>query len=94
MSQAELARRIKLTQSAMNSLFTGATRSTTKINAIARELRTTAEYLEGVTDDPSEDFVGDYLTEDERDWVEILRRIGQEERAPLLAMARSLAGKH
>lgn len=92
-SQAELARRVGLQQSSINLLYNGKSQGSTKLNRIARELRTTPEFLEGLTDDPSEDFVGDYLTEDERDWVEILRRIGQKERAPLLAMARSLAGK-
>ena len=91
MSQAELARRVGLTQPTINALFTGTTRTSTKLTAIARTLRTTVEYLEGLTDDPTEEFSGDYLTEEEREWVELFRGLSEEDRAPLIAMARSLA---
>ena len=92
MSQAELARRVRMTQPAMNQLFTGTTRSTTKIAAIARELNTTPEYLEGLTDDPTESFAGSYISDRERGWLDILREIAPTEREALLTLARALVG--
>ncbi|WP_375380113.1 helix-turn-helix domain-containing protein [uncultured Sphingomonas sp.] len=53
-SQAELARRVKLSQPAINGLIRGATRSSTHLHRIARALSTSAAYLEGETDDPDE----------------------------------------
>lgn len=50
-SQAELARRVGIRQSTMNSLIKGDSRSSRSIVAIARELGTTPAYLTGETDD-------------------------------------------
>jgi len=52
-SQAELARRVGIRQSTINSLINGDSRSSRSIVQIARELETTAAYLIGDTDDPS-----------------------------------------
>jgi len=51
-SQAELARRVGVRQSTMNSLINGDSRSSRSIVQIAHELQTTPAYLTGVTDDP------------------------------------------
>lgn len=51
-SQSELARRVGLRQSTINGIIAGEQRSTTKLHLIARELRTTPDYLSGETDDP------------------------------------------
>lgn len=51
-SQAELARRVGIRQSTINSLIKGDSRSSRSIVQIARELETTAAYLIGDTDDP------------------------------------------
>lgn len=53
-SQAELARRAGMSQSAMNNLIAGRSRSSTHLHKIARELHTTPAYLTGETDDPDE----------------------------------------
>lgn len=53
LSQSELARRVGVTQQTIHKLITGASRGSTHIAAIARELNTTAAYLENETDDPS-----------------------------------------
>lgn len=53
-SQAELARRVGITQPSIFKLLTGASRSSVHINAIAQTLETTAAYLTGLTDDPVE----------------------------------------
>jgi phage repressor protein C with HTH and peptisase S24 domain len=54
-SQAELARRVGMKQSTLNGLIKGSSRSTTFLPQLARELGTTAAFLQGETDDPSID---------------------------------------
>lgn len=54
LSQAELARRIGISQQAVGKLVNGESRTTGHLHRIARELGTTPAYLEGETDDPSE----------------------------------------
>jgi DNA-binding XRE family transcriptional regulator len=54
-SQAELARRVGVRQSTMNSLINGNSRTTRSIVELARELSTTPHYLMGLSDDPDED---------------------------------------
>jgi len=53
-SQAELARRVGVRQSTMNSLINGDSRSSRSIVQIARELGTSPAYLMGDIDDPNE----------------------------------------
>ena len=52
LSQSELARRVKVSQSAIFSLVSGQTYGSKHLHRIARELGTTPAYLEGETDDP------------------------------------------
>jgi phage repressor protein C with HTH and peptisase S24 domain len=54
LSQSELARRVGVTQQTIHKLVTGASRGSTHIAAIARELRTSPAYLENETDDAAE----------------------------------------
>lgn len=51
-SQAELARRVGVSQQTIWKLVTGASSSTKHLRAIARELETTEEFLLGEIDDP------------------------------------------
>lgn len=53
-SQAELARRVGIRQSTMNSLINGNSRTSRSIVELARELQTTTTYLMGLSDDPAE----------------------------------------
>lgn len=53
-SQAELARRVGVRQSTMNSLIKGDSRTTRSLLKIARELHTTPAYLTGEVDNPDE----------------------------------------
>lgn len=55
MSQAELARRINVKQPSIAALISGKSQRTRHLHRIARELRTTAEYLTGESDEPSTD---------------------------------------
>ena len=52
LSQAEVARRVGMSQSGMVNLIAGRSRSTTYLHKIARELQTTPAFLTGETDDP------------------------------------------
>lgn len=54
LSQAELARRVGMSQPAINALIRGASRSSTHLHKIARELQTSPAYLTGEIDDPEE----------------------------------------
>lgn len=54
LSQAELARRVGISQQAIGKLVHGRSRKTTHIARLARELNTTPSYLEGDIDDPGE----------------------------------------
>ena len=53
-SQSELARRAGVGQSTLNGLIRKPYRSSPYLTKIARELRTTVEYLSGDVDDPDE----------------------------------------
>lgn len=53
-SQAELARRVGVAQQTIHKLVTGGSRSSSHLHRIARELGTSAAYLTGETDDPTE----------------------------------------
>lgn len=54
LSQTELARRVGVTQGAISLLIKGGSSGSRYLHRIARELNTTAAYLSGETDDPSE----------------------------------------
>lgn len=53
-SQAELARRVGVAQQTIHKLVTGGARSSSHLHRIARELGTSADYLTGETDDPTQ----------------------------------------
>lgn len=63
LSQAELARRIGVTQPSINHLIRRGTGGSAHLHKIARELRTTPEYLNGETDDPSPGALADRRTD-------------------------------
>ena len=52
-NQSELARRVGINQSTVNSLVKGDSRSSSHLHKIARVLETSIAYLEGETDDPA-----------------------------------------
>ncbi|WP_395391435.1 helix-turn-helix domain-containing protein [Novosphingobium sp. BL-8A] len=92
-SQAELARRVGVRQSTINSLVNGNSRTSRSLLKIARELQTTPAYLTGESDDPAgnlplSDIV---LSSDERDWIELLRGLEIRDRQAVLQLTRSLA---
>ena len=54
LTQAELARRVGISQPTIWKLLKGHSQSSAHLHKIARALGTTPEYLDGETDDPSE----------------------------------------
>jgi len=58
-SQAELARRVGVSQQTIWKLISGGSRQSKYLVPIARALRTTPEYLMGETDDPASNKVGE-----------------------------------
>lgn len=90
-SQAELARRVKLQQSTINGLIRGGQQSSTRLPQIARELGTTAAYLTGETDDPHAETPDLMLSSDERELIDNMRVLAPNDRASFMGLARSLA---
>jgi transcriptional regulator with XRE-family HTH domain len=92
-SQAELARRVKLTQSTINGLIRGEQRSSTKLPAIARELQTTPAYLTGETDDPSSDVPDFELSSEDREVLDLLTKLPKPEKSAFVLLLRSVANR-
>ena len=91
LSQAELGRRVKLNQSTINGLIRGEQQSTTKLVQIARELRTSPEYLTGESNDPDGAIVDTGLTAGERELLDLFAAIPQKDKAALIQLARTIA---
>ncbi|MBB4619129.1 helix-turn-helix domain-containing protein [Sphingomonas abaci] len=91
-SQAELARRVGIRQSTLNSLINGDSRSSRSIIDLARELRTTPEFLLGKSDDPAgfAPSPADLPAQD-RQLVDIFGSFKSSERSFLIEMLQALA---
>lgn len=75
-SQAELARRVGVAQQTIHKLVSGGARGSSHLHRIARELGTTADYLTGETNDPSE---GAALSQSPKEIAEQLGLVGIEQ---------------
>ena len=94
LSQAELARRVGLSQPAIFALIHKNKTGSKSLHRIARELGTTPAFLNGETDVRDADFVVETeFSADERDLIEVLRRIDPRDRTALMRIAHSLAAK-
>lgn len=91
MSQAELARRVKVDQSTINGLIKGTAKSSRHLHRIARELGTTAAYLAGETSDSSASDYDQQLTSEEREWLELLRALPTADRRATMRLLRLAA---
>lgn len=91
LSQAELARRVGLTQPTINALIRGGSRSSAHLHKIARVLQTTPEWLEHEAGDPSSNASESQLSSAEWEWVELLRALTPKDRAALTQIVRTLA---
>ena len=92
LSQAELARRVGVSQPSIFKLIHENKTGTTRIHKIARELQTTPAYLSGETDDPTSDLPEDTLSAEEREWVEQFRRMPLKDKAAVQQLVRTIAG--
>lgn len=91
LSQAELARRVGVRQSTMNSLIRGNSQTSRSLTKIARELQTTPEYLTGETDDPSPDASDLACSAEEREWLNLLHDLNSKERYAVRQLMIALA---
>jgi transcriptional regulator with XRE-family HTH domain len=91
MSQAELARRVGIRQSTINSLINGPSRTSRSLVKIARELETTPAYLIGDSDDPSLDLVEPTLSSRDREILDLFDSIANKDQLTILSLMRSLA---
>ena len=92
MSQAELARRVGVTQSAINHLIRRGGSGSSHIHKIARVLETTAEFLSGETEDSSLDapLPVPQISPEEMDFVQKLRRLSPSDRESIKRLTKSL----
>lgn len=83
MSQAELARRIGISQPSVYALLHRNKSGSRHLHRIAHELGTTPAYLTGETDDPTSEGAHERLTSQEQRLVEIYRDLPKKDRAAL-----------
>jgi len=94
LSQAELARRVGVRQSTINSLVNSSSRTSRSIVKIARELQTTPAYLMGETDDPHTDAVETQtLSAEQRELLDLYQAMDDASRRSLMHVARSMGGE-
>lgn len=91
-SQAELARRVGLSQQAIGKLVHGKSRETPKLHQIARALGTTPDYLLGNVADPEAIKAGTgAVASDELEWGALYAALTAAQRGALRMIARDLA---
>lgn len=92
-SQAELARRVGVRQSTMNSLINGESRTSRSLLKIARELQTTPAYLIGESNDPKSDAVMSRpISSSARELLDCFEQLPDEEQRAVLHIVRRMAG--
>lgn len=91
LSQAELARRVGVSQPTIYGLIHSNKIGTKYLHLVARELRTTPAYLSGETDDPDADAPSPpEYTPDERAWVDYWRALDGDGRDAMVRVVRLL----
>lgn len=90
LSQAELARRVGMRQSTMNSLVNGNSRTTRYLVQLAHELRTSPAWLVGEVDDPEAPGLP-AVTSEELGWIDQLRGLVPADRNAVIQLVQSLA---
>lgn len=91
-SQAELARRLRVAQPTIFKMVHDQTYASRHLHRVARELGTTTAYLLGETDDPNESAPPmPEFSYDERQLVECFGTLGPAQRSALLTVAMAMA---
>ncbi|AJP72948.1 hypothetical protein TS85_15835 [Sphingomonas hengshuiensis] len=92
-TQSELARRVEVSQTTINSLIRRPRRSSPHLLKIARALGTTAEYLTGESDDPDAvTAAARTLNYEQLELIDCFDRLSRADQQALLQIARSMAG--
>lgn len=91
LSQAELARRVGVSQPTIFKLIHSNKKGSTHMHVIARELGTTPAYLMGETDDPDSELPDYGLTAEEEEALALMRGLVPDDRKAVLQLIRSLA---
>ncbi|WP_375290890.1 helix-turn-helix domain-containing protein [Qipengyuania sp.] len=91
LSQGELARRVGVAQPSIWKITNGETHNPRYLPKLARELRTTPEYLTGETDNPEADYNGDALSGDDRQLLDVARKLTRQDRSVIVYLANRLA---
>lgn len=91
-TQAELARRVHVTQGAIAKLAKNNPHRSSVLHLVARELGTTPAYLTGETDDPEAGApTPPALDADERELIDQFKLMSAVDRKAVMHIARSLA---
>lgn len=91
--QPTLAKRVGVSQPTINRLLTGEQTGSKHMHRIARELRTTPEYLLGESDEPSPVSEGHFLSDEEEQLLKDYRSMSEENRAATLKVIQFYAGR-
>jgi transcriptional regulator with XRE-family HTH domain len=91
MSQAELARRIGISQPSVYALLHRNKSGSRHLHRIAHELGTTPAYLSGETDDPLGDTSAVKLSSQEQRLIEIYRDLPKKDQAALKTLLERMA---
>lgn len=95
LSQAELARRVGVSQPTIYKAIHKGKRGTAYLYRIAAELKTTPAYLSGETDDPALDApVAPTLSSEDREALELIQRLDPSNRKALLQVMRCMVQNH
>ncbi len=92
MDQLALADAIGVTQGAISKIVVGKTANSRLLPKIAIALRVSLPWLLGKTDDPSVDAVDLALSDEDREWLDLLHTLARRDRGAVLQLARTLAG--
>lgn len=90
-SQAELARRLKIHQATVNGLINGGQRSSTHLHRIAAELKTTPAFLSGETDDPSLDAPPPTLSSEDQALLALYHSLESSGQKAVIEIMRTMA---
>lgn len=92
LSQAELARRVGVSQPTINNLINRSKKGSAHLHKVARELGTTPAYLTRETDDPNSDFPNATpMGSDARELIERFAVLDQNDRRALLQIVRTMS---